>query len=82
LLYIQSDKIGELENSSSTDFTVTVMHHAPDFYKDDIKNSIEERVIGGSSILFYGHENDEISTELVANPVTALSVLKDLYLCR
>jgi GTP-binding protein EngB required for normal cell division len=33
------------------------MHHSPDFYRDDIKNSFEEKVVGNSSILFYGHEH-------------------------
>lgn len=57
LLYIPNDRIEELALSSSADFTITVMHHSPDFFKDEIKNIVEEKVIGKSSILFYGHEH-------------------------
>lgn len=57
LLYIPYDKIDELKCSSDSDFVITIMHHAPDFYKDEVKNYIEEKLIRNSSILFYGHEH-------------------------
>ena len=56
-LYIPKDKIDVLAEKSDSDFVITVMHHAPDYYMDDIKNHIEDSVIKNSSILFHGHEH-------------------------
>jgi len=56
LLYIPNENIEDL-SISDADFTITIMHHAPDFYRDDIKNALEEKTIGKSSVLFCGHEH-------------------------
>lgn len=57
LLYIPDDKIQLLSKKNDTDFVISIMHHAPDFYRDDIKNLIENTVIKNSDILFHGHEH-------------------------
>lgn len=57
LLYFPSDKIDVLADTSKSDFVITIMHHAPDFYRDDIKTKVEEEIISKSSELFYGHEH-------------------------
>jgi len=59
LLYMPRDRIDEL-NSSAANFTITIMHHSPDFYRDEIKSLLEEKVIGNSAILFYGHEHNNV----------------------
>lgn len=57
LLYIPSEEIDVLAIDSDIDFVMTIMHHAPDFYRDDIKNSFEEKVVSKSDVLFFGHEH-------------------------
>lgn len=57
LLYIPDDSIKNLKNEKDADFIATVMHHAPDFYRDSIKNDIEDKLIRNSNILFHGHEH-------------------------
>lgn len=57
LLYIPGDNIENLKNEKDADFIAIVMHHAPDFYRDSIKNDIEDKLIRNSNILFHGHEH-------------------------
>ena len=64
LLYIPGDKIQLLSEKNDTDFVISIMHHAPDFYRDDIKNLIENTVIKNSNILFHGHEHYNYSKNM------------------
>lgn len=57
LLYIPNDRIDLMSRESDADFIITVMHHAPDFYRDEIKNSMEDTIVKNSDILFHGHEH-------------------------
>lgn len=57
LLYIPDNNISSLQTEKDVDFIATVMHHAPDFYRDKIKNDIEDKLIKQSDILFHGHEH-------------------------
>lgn len=58
LLYFPCDVVDKKTiESNDADFVITVMHHAPDYYRDDIKNRIEDTIIKKSNILFHGHEH-------------------------
>lgn len=57
LLYLPDSCINEMSEIGDANFVITVMHHAPDFYRDDIKNKVEDNIIKYSNILFYGHEH-------------------------
>lgn len=57
LLYIPDNNIKNLQAEKDIDFIATVMHHAPDYYRDEMKNNIEDRLIKCSDILFHGHEH-------------------------
>ncbi len=57
LLYIPSESIKKMTEESNANFVISIMHHAPDFYRDEIKNKIEDTVIKNSNILFHGHEH-------------------------
>lgn len=57
LLYIPENNIQNLKTAKDVSFIATVMHHAPDFYRDEIKNTIEDKLIKSSNILFHGHEH-------------------------
>lgn len=56
LLYMPEDCIDKLSKITD-DIVICVMHHAPDFYQDDIKNKVEDRIIKSSDILLHGHEH-------------------------
>lgn len=57
LLYIPSNAIDKMNEESDANFVITIMHHAPDFYRDEIKNTLEDTVVKKSNILFHGHEH-------------------------
>ena len=57
LLYIPDSQIERLSRKGEANFVITIMHHAPDFYRDEIKNKIEDTIIKNSNILFHGHEH-------------------------
>lgn len=57
-LYIPDDKIEFIKNSNTGSFSITIMHHSPDYYRDEIKNKLESEVINNTDILFYGHEHN------------------------
>jgi len=57
LHYIPRHCINHILTPTEADFVITVMHHAPDWYTDEIKTSLEESIFGKSSVLFLGHEH-------------------------
>jgi len=67
LHYIPQYCINELNTPSGANFVITIMHHAPDWYTDSIKNQLEAAIYEKSSIVFFGHEhqigNKQISHE-------------------
>ena len=67
LLYIPDNVIDVLAKNSDADFIISIMHHAPDFYRDVIKNKIEDTVIKKSNIVFHGHEHYNYSKQTSFN---------------
>lgn len=67
LLYLPIDCIDKLSDREDADFVITIMHHAPDFYRDDIKNQIEDTIVKNSDILFHGHEHYNYSKQTSFN---------------
>lgn len=63
LLYLPNDCIDKLSDREDADFVISIMHHAPDFYRDDIKNRIEDTIVKNSDILFHGHEHYNYSKQ-------------------
>ena len=57
LHYIPQSCINDYIKPSGADFIITIMHHAPDWYTDEIKNRFEEAIYKKSSIVFLGHEH-------------------------
>ncbi len=63
LLYLPNDCIDKLSDREDADFVITIMHHAPDYYRDDIKNRVEDTIVKNSNILFHGHEHYNYSKQ-------------------
>lgn len=57
LHYLPLNTIDKISTPTGSDFVITLMHHAPDWYIDSQKNALEEAIYGKSSIVFYGHEH-------------------------
>ncbi len=81
LLYIPSDGIDQLSKKSDVNFVISIMHHAPDFYRDEIKNEMEDAVIRNSNILFHGHEHYNYSKQTSFNGSNGTIVQSGGCLC-
>lgn len=57
LHYLPQYCINDYSSSTGADFVITVMHHAPDWFVDNIKNQLERVIYRKSSLVFYGHEH-------------------------
>ena len=57
LHYLPKSCINELEQPSGANLVFTVMHHSPDWYIDDQKNTLEREIYNKSSLVFLGHEH-------------------------
>lgn len=55
--YIDQTSINELNTPTNSDFVISVMHHAPEWYIDSQKNQIEPALLCKSSLIFMGHEH-------------------------
>lgn len=62
LLYFPKEDMERISKVDNSDFAI-IMHHAPDYYRDDIKIAFEEAVIKSSKILFHGHEHNNRSKQ-------------------
>ncbi len=67
LLYLPDYCIDQLSDREDADFVISIMHHAPDYYRDDIKNRIEDTIVKNSNILFHGHEHYNYSRQTSFN---------------
>lgn len=67
LLYIPENEILKMAQSNNADFVLTVMHHTPEYYRDNIKNVLMEQIINKSSMFCYGHEHHEERFNLIGN---------------
>ena len=57
LHYLPDYKIQEIAEPSTARITVTIMHHAPEWFCDNIKHKLMHELLSKSSIVFYGHEH-------------------------
>ena len=57
LHYLPQHSLNDISTPTGAQFVITLMHHAPEWYTDAQKNSLEESIYAKSSIIFYGHEH-------------------------
>ena len=57
LHYFPKYCLNELSKPSGANLVLSVMHHAPDWFLDDQKNSLERILYNKSAIVFLGHEH-------------------------
>ena len=67
LLYLPNDRIDKISDRDDADFVISIMHHAPDYYRDEIKNRVEDTIVKNSNILFHGHEHYNYSKQTSFN---------------
>ena len=57
LHYIDQESLSEFNIPSSSDFVISVIHHAPEWYIDKQKHELETSLLRRSSLIFLGHEH-------------------------
>lgn len=72
LHYVKYDSINKIDTSS--DFNITMMHHSYDWFHEDVKTVLENK-IKETDIVFYGHEHD-VKTGAFYNSNTDIILLK------
>lgn len=55
--YLPGHIIEKMSEPSDAALTFTVMHHAPEWFSDDINHKLTDSILKRSSIVFYGHEH-------------------------
>lgn len=55
--YLPSHIIEKMSEPSDAALTFTVMHHASEWFSDDINHKLTDSILKRSSIVFYGHEH-------------------------
>lgn len=72
LHYVKYDSINKIDTSS--DFNITMMHHSYDWFHEDVKTVLENK-IKETDIVFYGHEH-AVKTGAFYNSNTDIILLK------
>lgn len=81
LHYLPQYAISDIDKSNSTDLSVVVMHHAPEWFCDDVKHKLEKIIMRKSSIAFYGHEHHLDYKQSQHNTYDSLLILNGGSLC-
>lgn len=56
LHYLPQEELNSLYQDMNADFTVSVMHHAPEWFSDNAKRELLNAIQSKSDILFVGHD--------------------------
>lgn len=56
--YLPERAICSIEKSSNTDLNIVIMHHSCEWFEDESKRRLEQRLYEHCDILFIGHEHD------------------------
>lgn len=57
LHFIDQTYINELNQPTGADFVISVIHHPPEWYIDEVKHQLETAMLCKSSLIFSGHEH-------------------------
>lgn len=65
--YLPNRVLSNIENDSNANLVVTIMHHSYHYFKNEIKNRLEQAILQNSSIAFFGHEHFRSSQNIEYN---------------
>lgn len=67
LHYLPNKTLNDITEEKQFDIVITVMHHSPEWFCDDIKHKLEECIQQNSTINFFGHEHYSESEIISSN---------------
>ena len=81
LHYLPNHVIDKLAERSEADISFLVMHHAPEWFCDDIKHKLEKIIADKFSMCFYGHEHYLTSKSTKTESAESTVILNGGALC-
>ena len=57
LHYLPTSALDRLNNVSNEKYTISILHHSPEWFKDSIKNTLYESLHKHSDLVFIGHDH-------------------------
>ena len=81
LHYLPNHVIDKLAEKSEADVSFLVMHHAPEWFCDDIKHKLEKIIAEKFSLCFYGHEHYLTSKSTKTDSTESTIILNGGALC-
>lgn len=72
--YMPQNVFHELSRSCVSDFCISIMHHAPEWFCPEHKNILNELIYSKSNLVLYGHEHYENSKEIKSNNSGAIII--------
>lgn len=58
--YIPDKYISSIADCGKSDFAITLMHHSPEWYGEQIKHKLESSIYNSTSLLLLGHEHHSL----------------------
>lgn len=74
LHYLPQEELNSLYQDMNADFTVSVMHHAPEWFSDNAKRELLNAIQSKSDILFVGHEHFSQNENKIINGEQSLDI--------
>lgn len=65
--YLPTSALVTLNNPSSASFSLSIMHHSPDWYWPEQKVQLQEQLFCRSNLVLYGHEHYESAQQIQQN---------------
>ncbi|MBP2635592.1 MAG: Calcineurin-like phosphoesterase [Firmicutes bacterium] len=67
--------INDYDISNNVNIAITVMHHNPEWFNEDIKPRFIQALFDGTSLLFLGHEHNPQNKKTILNDAALLNIL-------
>lgn len=65
--YFPAEFYQDLKNFSPATYSITLMHHSPHWFSNNISNTLQEIIYNSSDFLLYGHEHTEHTENVLSN---------------
>ncbi len=67
LHYIPNREISKLDFESQENYTISIMHHGPEWFSDETKKALYNKLYESTDLLFVGHEHFSLNETKIVN---------------
>lgn len=65
--YLPDREIGKLDWIGKEDYTISILHHGPEWFSDKTKEALYEKLYTNSDLIFVGHEHYSKNEDKIVN---------------